>query len=245
MEQEKHYRHELKYPVSYTDYKAVRERLRQIMKPDPHTGADGTYRTRTIYFDNSDDKALKEKVAGIAKREKFRIRYVRVTFDSDIRTSLYSRKFLTGEAPEISATDRPQDIFDALLENEEYLEKYHEYLRRLVEEYVYGGRFEEVYNRIRSQIDTLVETDPTAFYTYEKYLVAADMLKEVVELRAESIRGQLDGTIPSTDSAQKEDDSSYIDASHLDLDLMGSMNMGGGEHGPGNDDRQESSADGP
>ena len=124
------------------------------------------------------------------------------------------------------------DFFDALLENEEYLEKYHEYLRQLVEEYVYGGRFDEVYSRIRSQIDSLVETDPTAFYSYEEYLEAADMLYEVVNLRAQSIEGQLDGTIPSTDSGQRADSSSLIDASDIDLSVMGTMNMGGG---PGED----------
>ena len=75
MEEKKHYRHELKYAVSYTDYLAIRKRLRMIMKPDPHASADGLYRIRSIYFDNSDDKALKEKLAGLEKREKFRIRY--------------------------------------------------------------------------------------------------------------------------------------------------------------------------
>ena len=136
------------------------------------------------------------------------------------------------------------EFFDALLSNEEYLEKYHEYLRQLVEEYVYGGRFEEVYSRIRSRIDSLVEEDPTAFYSYDEYLVAADMLYEVIELRADSISGQLDGSIPSTDSGQRSDSSSLIDASHLDLDLMGTMNMGGGGDDESGHDRPDSSADG-
>ena len=134
------------------------------------------------------------------------------------------------------------DFFDVLLSNEEYLERYHEYLRQLVEEYVYGGRFDEVYSRIRSQIDSLVEEDPTAFYSYDEYLVAADMLYEVIGLRADSISGQLDGSIPSTDSGQRSDSSTLIDASHLDLDLMGSMNMGGGDEarpGRSSDDNSE------
>ena len=75
MEQEKHYRHELKYAISYPDYLAMRRRLRTVMTVDPHTSANGLYQIRSIYFDNSDDKALKEKDDGIAKREKFRIRY--------------------------------------------------------------------------------------------------------------------------------------------------------------------------
>ena len=75
MEQEKHFRHELKYAIAYSDYLAMRERLQHVVLKDPHTGPDGTYRIRSIYFDNAYDKALREKVDGIQKREKFRIRY--------------------------------------------------------------------------------------------------------------------------------------------------------------------------
>ena len=132
------------------------------------------------------------------------------------------------------AIDTPFDateFFDVLLENEEYLEKYHEYLNMLVEEYVYGGRFEEVYNKYRSTIDELVATDPNAFYDYEEYETAVNVLYETVMLRAESIRGQLDGTIPSTDEEQENNATALVDASHINLSDMGSMNMGGGEGG--------------
>ncbi len=120
------------------------------------------------------------------------------------------------------------DFFDALLEDETYLAKYHEYLRKLTEEYVFGGRFEEVYVRIRSQIDGMVETDPTAFYPYAEYDAAAGMLYRTVLLRAESIRGQLDGSIPATDQGQREDASGLIDASSIDIEAMGVFDMGGG-----------------
>ncbi len=120
------------------------------------------------------------------------------------------------------------DFFDALLENEEYLEIYHSYLRKLAEEYVEGGRFDEVYTRIMDQISPLVAEDPTAFYSKEEFDEAAQMLYETVKLRAESIKGQLDGSIPSTDEGQKADPSSLIDASDIDVTVMGQMNMGGG-----------------
>lgn len=119
------------------------------------------------------------------------------------------------------------DFFDALLENEEYLARYHEYLRILSEEYVDGGRFDELYSGIRSRIDELVKTDPTAFYSYDEYDAAAEALYDVIKLRAQSIEGQLDGTIPSTDEGQKNDGSALIDASEIDLSLLGSFNMGG------------------
>ena len=202
MESEKTYRHELKYTIPYADYIGMRNRLKTIMQSDPHTNSLGMYLIRSIYFDNSDDKALREKIDGIEKREKFRIRYynddfsfitlekkmkidklclkydatiteeeckkilngdlefmkdhssdlvkelyakmnyqrlkprvlvsylrepyiypagnVRITFDSQIRTTLYHQEFLTKDIQDISATDTPHDMilevkYDAFL----------------------------------------------------------------------------------------------------------------------------------
>lgn len=140
---------------------------------------------------------------------------------------------MSGDASSVvnDAIDTPfsgTQFFDALLENDEYRARYHAYLQQLVNEYVKGGRFDEVYNRIRSQIDELVETDPTAFYSYDEYQTAAQMLYDTVQLRAQSIAGQLDGTIPSTDAGQREDSSALVDASGIDIEAMGQMDMGGG-----------------
>lgn len=120
------------------------------------------------------------------------------------------------------------DFFDTLLENETYHSQYEAYLQQLVSEYINGGGFDAFYERVRSQIDELVETDPTAFYSYDEYETAAETLYQVVKLRGQSIQGQLDGTIPSTEEAQRDSDA-LIDASGLDVSVMGTMNMGGGE----------------
>lgn len=69
------FRHELKYRISYGQYIELRNRLRTVMRSDLHTGVDGRYLIRSIYFDNYMDKALREKADGVPKREKFRIRY--------------------------------------------------------------------------------------------------------------------------------------------------------------------------
>lgn len=74
MEKEKHYRHELKYKITCSEYMTVKERIRTVMESDPHA-RDGTYLIRSVYFDNVYDKALREKIDGVNKREKFRIRY--------------------------------------------------------------------------------------------------------------------------------------------------------------------------
>lgn len=44
------------------------------MQPDEHS-VDGRYEIRSLYFDNLEDKALREKLDGVNIREKFRMRY--------------------------------------------------------------------------------------------------------------------------------------------------------------------------
>ena len=71
-----------------------------------------------------------------------------------------------------------------------------------------------------------METDPTAFYTYGEYQAGAETLYEAVTLRAQSVLGQLDGTIPSTKEGQEEHSDALLDASGIDLEVMGVMQMG-------------------
>ena len=52
----------------------LRQRLGAIMKPDSHA-VNGKYFIRSLYFDTPADTALREKIDGISRREKFRIRY--------------------------------------------------------------------------------------------------------------------------------------------------------------------------
>ena len=68
------FRHEVKHEINYSDMLVIKHRLGAVAYPDPHT-IDGKYLIRSLYFDNADDKALMEKVNGMSRREKFRIRY--------------------------------------------------------------------------------------------------------------------------------------------------------------------------
>lgn len=67
-------RHEWKHEISYSDMLAIRQRLSVVAKRDAHA-INGKYFIRSLYFDNLSDKALREKLDGISRREKFRIRY--------------------------------------------------------------------------------------------------------------------------------------------------------------------------
>jgi len=75
------YRHEWKHVLNTADLLVLRQRLRAVMESDPHA-VDGRYRIRSLYFDNLDDKALREKIDGVNMREKFRIRLY--NFDSSV-----------------------------------------------------------------------------------------------------------------------------------------------------------------
>ena len=125
----------------------------------------------------------------------------------------------------VSEEERP--LIAKLLAKEEYREKYHQYLREIAEKYVQSGKFAETVEKVSSVINDYVKTDSTSFDGYDAYVEGIDTLKQLMELRTQSVLGQLDGTIPSTAEEQTNSDK-LIDASSVDLKKLGTMNMGEG-----------------
>ena len=82
------YRHEWKTEISQADFLLLRSRLDAVCEHDPHVGPDGCYHIRSIYFDNPDDTALRDNIAGAAHRQKFRIRY----YNGDLSYILLEKK---------------------------------------------------------------------------------------------------------------------------------------------------------
>ena len=70
-----HYRHEIKYVIDRFQMTELDRRLSAVLSCDSHARVDGTYDIRSLYFDNAQDRALKEKTLGLPRREKFRLRY--------------------------------------------------------------------------------------------------------------------------------------------------------------------------
>ena len=85
------FRHEVKHEISPHDLLILRQRLRAVMKPDAHA-VNGKYEIRSLYFDNPDDKALREKLDGVNIREKYRIRL----YNNDPSFIQLERKFKHG-----------------------------------------------------------------------------------------------------------------------------------------------------
>lgn len=67
------YRHELKFLIAESEINGIKKRLEPIMKLDVHAGEKG-YFIRSLYFDDIWFSALEDKLAGIQKRSKYRIR---------------------------------------------------------------------------------------------------------------------------------------------------------------------------
>ncbi|MDR1669685.1 MAG: CotH kinase family protein [Oscillospiraceae bacterium] len=130
----------------------------------------------------------------------------------------------------VSMEDRP--LLNKLLEVDEYREQYHTYLNQIAEGYVESGLFESTVAALNSKISAYVENDVSAYVTHEEYQAAVPELIEIGTLRAESVKGQLEGTVPSTASGQNENPSALVDSSGINLSALGSM-MGGGNRDGG------------
>ncbi len=115
-----------------------------------------------------------------------------------------------------------------LLAVEEYKEQYYAYLEELISGYFESGHFEEIMEKLDHLIDSYVKEDPTAFYTYEEYMNAKDMLKQFCEKRAESIRKQLDGTLGKTAATQVSE--AKVETSAINISVMGSQGGRGEEN---------------
>ena len=120
--------------------------------------------------------------------------------------------------------------------DETYTELYHAYFAQFISDYFDSGYFEQMIDDVKALIAPYVEQDKTKFCTYEEFETGIETLKQFCLLRAQSINGQLDGTIPSTSDEQRDAQDSLIDASSISISDMGTMHggnmtMGGGKAG--------------
>jgi hypothetical protein len=156
------------------------------------------------------------------------------------------------DSPLSVSGDGSRPLADWIFLDEAYTELYHQYFAEFLDTVDITAMIDETY----ALIAPYVEKDPTAFCSYEEFETGLETLRSFCEKRTESVRGQLDGTIPSTGEGQQADSSALIDASALTLSDMGSMG-GGGEGGfpggggnpfgggaPGQDAPQQESAPG-
>lgn len=130
------------------------------------------------------------------------------------------------DSPVFGDTTQSRPMISWIFNSGEYTELYHEYFTEFISIYFESGYFTEMIDDVRDMIAPYVEKDVTRFCSYEEFLKGADTLKNFCLLRAESIKGQLEGEIPSTSQGQAQDKTSLIDASGIDVSDMGGMEAG-------------------
>lgn len=73
------YRHEYKYYIDPGQKQIMLMKVAAMMRRDPHTGPDGSYVIRSLYFDDAGDTCFFQNESGSDPRAKYRIRF----YDSD------------------------------------------------------------------------------------------------------------------------------------------------------------------
>lgn len=68
-------RHEEKHQVNLREALVLSRRLEKLFPRDPHAGPEGSYQVVSLYYDDPYDTALRQKLDGMNRREKFRLRY--------------------------------------------------------------------------------------------------------------------------------------------------------------------------
>lgn len=128
-----------------------------------------------------------------------------------------------------SLEDRP--MVGWIFRSEEHTALYHQYYDKFLSSLMESGLCEALIGETAAMIAPYIAEDPTRFCTEEEFETGVAALKQFCALRTQSVRGQLDGAIPSTAQGQAEDASALVDCAGLDLSDMGVMGMGGGPGG--------------
>ena len=118
---------------------------------------------------------------------------------------------------------KKRPLFHQLMLQEEYFREYHRQFDCFLKTYFENGVFEQKVDEITELISPYVAKDPTAFCSFEDYETGVETIRNFCLLRAESVRGQLNGEIPSTIRGQSVDQSSFVDASSVWIPDMGEI----------------------
>ncbi len=113
----------------------LRQRLRAVMQPDPHA-VNGRYAIRSLYFDNLDDDALRDKLNGVNIREKYRLRL----YNNDPSVIRLERKFKQGGLGYKTSVDLTPEQAQAIANGDV------EWMSRSTDETILG-----FYTRIRNE----------------------------------------------------------------------------------------------
>ena len=114
-------------------------------------------------------------------------------------------------------------FFMKLLANEKYKALYYHYLTILCNEYIKGGELAKTLSTIQNEIGEIAGTEANAFYTNKQFHTAMQTLRLLLNRRAASVLGQMDGSIPSTWEGQKAQPQKLIKSDDINLQDLGGI----------------------
>ncbi len=137
------------------------------------------------------------------------------TANANVKNTISSTSLMIDEPTSGALAERP--LVAKLLAVDEYKEKYHAMIQKVLTQFLANDLFTAKVNALNDMIAVDVQSDPTAFYTYEEYQAGVTSLIAWNQTNVTNIQGQLDGTIASSG------------------DGSGNGGMGGGMGGGGGD----------
>ncbi len=144
------------------------------------------------------------------------------------------------DTPVSGGTVNSRPMLAWIFSSEKYTQLYHQYFQEFINNYFDNGKFSTELERVRELIAPYVENDPTKFCSYEEFEDGVAALKDFCLLRAESVSGQLEGSIPADSAEQTENADALVDGSEVDISAMGTMgNSFGGLGRGGRQNRQQ------
>lgn len=105
-------RREIKFLISYAEYVMLSRRINSLLTRDKHNFNEDGYLISSVYFDDKSDSSFFEKVAGVADRKKYRLRYYNRSNDYIV----FERKNKKGDRIEKESVRIDEKTFYSLAE---------------------------------------------------------------------------------------------------------------------------------
>ncbi len=114
-------------------------------------------------------------------------------------------------------------FFMNLLANETYKARYYYYLEVLCHQYIIGGGFKKTVATIDKEIGSFVGMEDNAFYSNKRFHKAMQTFDTLLQKRAQSVLGQINGSIPSTWDAQKAEPEKLVNSDDINQSDLGGL----------------------
>ncbi len=122
------------------------------------------------------------------------------------------------DTPLFGTTAEQRPMWKWIIDSDEYREGYHKAMDEFLKTYFESGEFAKEMDETIEMLEPYVKKDPTSFEGFERFSSSSKALKTFCELRAASIRKQLDNKLSAETSKQIEQD--RIDASAITIDQL-------------------------